>query len=81
MYFLTRKASNKCLHENVNLRLLPRKDSPGRLAVTCQSPDGAHPVAHMEARPAEGGGDEGPAENGCGPSDLRVSMVDVVQDV
>lgn len=59
---------------------LPRKDSPEKLALTCQSSNGAHPVAHMEAGPAEDGGDEGPAENGCGSSDLRVSMIDVVQD-
>ena len=51
------------------------------LDVTCQSSDGAHPVSHVEAGPAEDGGDKGPTEDSRGSSDLWVPMVDVVQDV
>lgn len=49
--------------------------------VTCAGSDGAHPGRHVEAAPAEDGADERPAEDGCGSSDLRVPVLDVVQDV
>lgn len=80
MYFLTRRANSKCLYINLNLGILPRKYTENS-AVTCQGPDGAHPVSHLEAGPAEDGGDEGPTQNGRGSSDLGVSVIDVAQDV
>lgn len=56
-------------------------ECPEKQAVTCQTSDGAHPVSHMEAWPAKDGADQGPTENGCGSSHLRVAVIDVVQDV
>lgn len=69
------------LHVNLGLGTTSRKDMTDSLAVTRQISHGAHPVSHLEARSAEDGVDEGPTEDGCGSSDLRVSVINVVQDV
>ncbi|KAL0596683.1 hypothetical protein AAY473_034634 [Plecturocebus cupreus] len=58
------------------LELLTSSDPPN-----AGSSNGAHPISHMEAGSAEDGADEGPTENGSGSSNLRVSMINVVQDV
>ena len=81
--FPARKSKHRHLRVNLNSRTPSRGDGAGRWkrALTCPGSDGAHPARHMEAAPAEDGADEGPAEDGCGSPDLRVPVVDVVQDV
>lgn len=79
--FPDRRTETNIVMETETLVRISRKNTAEKLATTCQGSNGAHPISHVEAGPAEDGADEGPTENGSGSSNLWVSMIDVVQDI